>query len=419
MFSKPIQKWTATDVETLINKKVRESPNLEFKQDSLEGSKPKERHYRDVAKELIAMANAFGGYLIYGIKESHGGAAETITPVLQCEAIVDQFADSMRDRIEPMIQGMTCRAIVTEEDGHSGILVFHVPKSLKAPHRDSNTKEAYRRVGKSSAPISMIEIQDMTLSLQRNIDEIAARFRLAREDFDESHKKYEAELRQEAGDQAAVSFQCTSVPLADFSISDVVTNIHYRPVISRSSCSINGQNCNLSVSDGSPNWRPNLRGLYQEISGGLDVFRKIDDRGSIIERMHGSARPSQNSEFHSVYAEWLLPRFVQTLLWADRVRCAAGQPDLPFGVSVLLQLGSAQWRFFVLNQRFGHSFASHPDTNGRLFVFPEYQLGERDIINDVIQLFLTDLYNCFGISEAPSLSFELAQQFEEIDKLVD
>ena len=107
--TKPYQKWKTADVQELIvEPRAEETLRLDFKTDypHLLSSNKVERVKGRISllKDISAMANAAGGALIIGVRESgkkgEEGIAETIVPVKDAErlertisALVNQHLD--------------------------------------------------------------------------------------------------------------------------------------------------------------------------------------------------------------------------------------------------------------------------------------------------------------------------------------
>ena len=74
MFSKPVNQLNESDIQALVDNGEKESSILEFKQE-ISGS---DHEKKEIAKDVSAIANAGGGYLIVGIKEQDGQAKAVI-----------------------------------------------------------------------------------------------------------------------------------------------------------------------------------------------------------------------------------------------------------------------------------------------------------------------------------------------------
>jgi Schlafen, AlbA_2 len=191
VLEKPLETLAKADVDALIG--WSESESLEFNE-ALPGKDGKPdpwlsggnvaRYAKDeLFKEIVALANTAGGHLFVGIEESEDRPpiAKSIKPLPRCADLAERLKQAAYSLIEPPIRGLNAVGVSTTEDG-SGVVVFRVPQSRTAPHRSSD-RESYVRRGSESAPMTMREIQDLTIHLSRRIDELKARFESAHVEF--------------------------------------------------------------------------------------------------------------------------------------------------------------------------------------------------------------------------------------------
>lgn len=73
IFDKPLDALTEADIEALRERGVPEGPHLDYKRQlGAKGGKSKDWK-KELAKDVVAFANAYGGYLVYGVGEKRGG----------------------------------------------------------------------------------------------------------------------------------------------------------------------------------------------------------------------------------------------------------------------------------------------------------------------------------------------------------
>ncbi len=186
----PIYKLLAeldhNDIQRLIGEE--ESKTLDFKQDAYpepdtangqnkKEKKDKNEWRRELCKDISALANAEGGWIICGISEEDrkavdikglGAGSDFDKELLRLE----QVANS---QIEPPIRGLRFRAIDLPDPDKKGVIVIYVPRSPAAPHRSKLTWKFYLR--RSSG------VQDM------NISEVRTAFNLS-EAFDDRVRQF-------------------------------------------------------------------------------------------------------------------------------------------------------------------------------------------------------------------------------------
>lgn len=153
-----------SDFQLLIDNHVPEGPNLEYKEAAYSG---KASDIREMLRDVTALANAEGGYLVMGIREDHAGRAAAFSPVddprTRAQAITQACLDGIQERI-PNLE------IVSYEAGfNQGIIVIRVPESEQRPHmvaRDHNT-DFVCRYGTDKRAMTLGEIRELILGNSR------------------------------------------------------------------------------------------------------------------------------------------------------------------------------------------------------------------------------------------------------------
>lgn len=108
---------------------------IEFKrQEYRRDSNDKEKHKREICKDVTAMANAEGGYIFIGIQEDNG-MAQGFCPVKKPDKIENDVRNICRQSIEPAIQHLDVKTRSLEWNGKMVTLVIiHIPPSAQRPH---------------------------------------------------------------------------------------------------------------------------------------------------------------------------------------------------------------------------------------------------------------------------------------------
>jgi len=127
--SKPLDELNGDDIASLVTSAVREGRRIDFKE-SLPGGSDGEK--KEFLYDLSSFANAAGGDIIYGVKESEGSAVEVVLlegvnldqEILRLESIA-------LHGIDPRIPGLRLRAVPA---GSGFVLVVRIPRSWNAPH---------------------------------------------------------------------------------------------------------------------------------------------------------------------------------------------------------------------------------------------------------------------------------------------
>jgi len=106
-----------------------ESQALEFKRE-LPGKQDQDKH--EVCKDVVALANAEGGDLVYGIEEKDGVAGSIVGIITESADVAIRRINQVLDAgIEPRIHGLRIQQIPVS-DGY--VLILRVPSSYDGPH---------------------------------------------------------------------------------------------------------------------------------------------------------------------------------------------------------------------------------------------------------------------------------------------
>jgi hypothetical protein len=194
MFGKPLAAISAADIHSLVTEAVRESDVVEFKE-ALSGRGGRDGWHdgatsignaaRDkLVNEVIAFANAHGGTLVLGIAETDDkpARADKVIPIPRCAELAERVARALADTVDPPLAPFPV-VVPVRTEGEAGIIVFQVAASRNAPHRHRNTLESYVRRGEQAVPMTMREIQDLTLQVERGLALLEQRFAQSAERF--------------------------------------------------------------------------------------------------------------------------------------------------------------------------------------------------------------------------------------------
>lgn len=173
-----------THLQRLIEDGVKEGYSIEYKQ-ALPGNSDDDK--KEFLADITSLANARGGYLIYGISEerdSQGhttGIPETIIgcSIPNSDAELRRIENIARDGIEPRIIGTRLKAIPMPDGKY--VLVYYIPKSLHGPHvvTFKGVLRFYSRNAAGKYPLSVSEIRTAFLHAHQRIDQIR-QFRINR-----------------------------------------------------------------------------------------------------------------------------------------------------------------------------------------------------------------------------------------------
>ncbi len=175
MFHKPADEITAADIERLVTEGVEEGPTIDFKA-TLPGNSSADR--KELAADASSFANARGGYIVFGVEESEGVAADVVGLAgVNVDDEILRLESRVRDTIAPRIPGVR---VVHVRDLDSGpVLVMHVPKSWTGPHMVSlGDSRFYARGNRGKHQLDVMQIRDAFLGAR----EIPAMLRRLRDE---------------------------------------------------------------------------------------------------------------------------------------------------------------------------------------------------------------------------------------------
>src|SRR5262249_28010229 len=133
MHAKRLVDASTDDLLSFIHSEPPESDSLELKQTlpAKSGDDPwvrgddhvGDRARNELVEEVCAFANAHGGLLLVGVKESpdHPKRAAGVTPVPRCAELAVRLRLQFRDCIEPPLPAIEVEGIVTDSSG-SGVV---------------------------------------------------------------------------------------------------------------------------------------------------------------------------------------------------------------------------------------------------------------------------------------------------------
>lgn len=112
-------------INNLINEKIKESLNLDYK-------KELDERNNEIAKDISAFANASGGKIIYGVDEKDG--LPSSINWIESKGVKEKIEDIILTHIQPEIKGYDIYSIENSDNHSQAIFVVDIPESSDAPH---------------------------------------------------------------------------------------------------------------------------------------------------------------------------------------------------------------------------------------------------------------------------------------------
>lgn len=147
-FGKELEKLQINDILVLIQNKIDESQNLEYK----EPSENLDKDCNSLAETISGFLNTDGGILLYGVSEKREGAHRYPTGIEWCSTAKERLENLLKSRIQPWEEKIKIRRIASKEKEQGGIFVIEIPKSNNPPHMYNY--RYYQRLNFQTQPMS-------------------------------------------------------------------------------------------------------------------------------------------------------------------------------------------------------------------------------------------------------------------------
>jgi hypothetical protein len=169
---KSLDRLAEADLHTLVVNQVSEGKQIEYKL-LLPGESDGEK--KEFLADISSFANASGGDLLYGVRESSGIPDEICgVDASNADGEIARLESMIRDGIEPRIPGVRCVSIPLENG--KLVIVVRVPMSWAAPHMITyQIRNQWRFYGRSSNgkyPLDVNELRSAFLLSETAVDEI-------------------------------------------------------------------------------------------------------------------------------------------------------------------------------------------------------------------------------------------------------
>lgn len=417
MFDKRVTELNQEDIQRVVAEQVQEGAEVELKETlpCKKGIDPwitNEDRIGDYARnELLAVvigfANAYGGTLLLGIAQTSGkpARAATITPIRACADLAERFRLQCRDCIEPELPLIEITGVPIQRDG-AGVVVIRVPQSRMSPHRHTVTRECYARRADRTEKMTMREIQDLTLHVERGLNAIEHRFLQRCEKFPDKFRQFQRGYPQ------ALAMRATLVPLSPVEIEKVHNNELVRPPMVRFASRIgDGEPFELVIPHYIERWKPILRGTRG--IGRDDEFLLEQEifRDGLIEYNYFRRTKEQ---FRGLYSGWVMGLFANALCAAEIFRRAASTPSVEYGLEFeIVTYGEEPLPIgrYGVGRSFGRWLG--PLAEGQI-LFPRYNIGPPEEFQDVCRDFETDFWHSVGHDMDKLLTVDFEDAFNQL-----
>ena len=408
VLSKSAEEISPSDICAFVASAHPEGEQIEFKR-SLPTSKGKRDPWKDrgelgdkakteILEEVTAFANAYGGLLLLGIEESPmtPATASAVVPVSRCNDLAERFKLIFRDCVEPQIPNLEIFAV--SMSGDTGVVLFRVGRSYKAPHRVTKSLVCPIRRADRCEKMTMREIQEMTLNTFRGLDRIESR-------LSQRSDRFFHELDRLNVPDAAFGCRLTATPLyEDIGFERVFRHgglvdefkMPWRTI------KLNGQPISRMFTCNPVSWKALLRGARSErkipeVSRNNEavlITRKIDwnfyheiHNDGLIE--FGGVHEPNWQLFHFP-PPWIFTMFGNLLMWINNARKLSHSIGTEYVIEVELYLAAG--RPVPVDQYWDKYW----EPKSQKQKFPHYSIGEHTNINSLLAEFHRDAFHLVG-----------------------
>jgi Schlafen, AlbA_2 len=432
VFAGPIDEITFEHISDLADEKVEEGIRLEFKRTFSTSDGQPDKWMRDqsgigrnarndIAKEVVAFANAYGGVVIIGIDETDDHpkrarqlAFPQIPRVAEC---AEQLARALRGIVDPPLPMLEVRGIASGASGE-GVVVIRVGPSPSGPHGFGIPPATYVRHGSESKPLSMRELQSMFFERRTRLERVESRrrelSRLAQELWRQQLTGTLLKISKNeafAKHKPCFQFRCSLVPTDDLAIDNFPDQFLQigrspKPVIT-------GTAEVVVLPEFAQEWIRRYRAVEHARNSADQRYWQVSlesdgaiNQMSIVAKVD-PIRGTHETDLFKIAPAWYARVVLQGIVLAEWLRRWAARPDVEYALDGEFNNNGAH---VVSDPNFNETEAvSWP----RESIGP-YSVGSRATFQATFDVIERELWDAFGLRRPSPLKFDLAEVFRSI-----
>lgn len=178
LFNKPLDELEEADLQSLIDDQIAEKQIVDYKKGlNLDSEEPRAEFRRDVT----SFANALGGHLVFGMKETDGFPTELCgMDIPNFEAFRLRIDAILQTKVTPRVPGYRVHCLRLANG--KAATVISIPKSFAKPHQVTVDKDDFQFWARNSAGKYRLSVDELrTVILQsETLTERIRNFRLER-----------------------------------------------------------------------------------------------------------------------------------------------------------------------------------------------------------------------------------------------
>ncbi|HVA11937.1 MAG TPA: ATP-binding protein [Stellaceae bacterium] len=407
LMSKSLGDLTLEDIQALCDEGTLEDQYIDFKENLSErrdsgaswnagNDAIAPRAVNALARVAVAFANAEGGWIVLGVREDGAppSRASEILPLRACHDLARRLRQSLYARIDPVPTGLDVRGIETTGDG-AGVVVIRAPASPYAPHGviSDNGRECYLRRNDECRPMTMRDIQERTLEIERGLASLHATFAEQRREFEN--------LEALPGDVLAAA-----IPVVESFMGCIITAVPTRGGLSLDKpyrrdwaaycrrdwiARDQGAREHLLYShlDTAVGFRPTLRGAIARYATQTLVRQLVITSSGVISYAYKDFENLQG-----IFLGWVGGDVLNILKIVDAFRQIVGQADAEYALAVRLEKRGAN--DFALAPFGVHNFGFQDGTLRSPVDLPIWRVGSTPEFGDTVLGVMNDVCNAAG-----------------------
>lgn len=152
-------------IEQAVTGEVAEGTDLDWKRSAPALKADPDRE--EFAKDVAAMANSGGGWIVYGIAEKQGEAntADSVTPVIWGTDHEQKFRQVAYALVAPPVAGLEFHPVPWDDGGY--VVGMRVPASLDVPHFASFRQDGFRAPRRDGAHTQYMDTRQIEDAFRR------------------------------------------------------------------------------------------------------------------------------------------------------------------------------------------------------------------------------------------------------------
>lgn len=413
IFNLPLDLIEIVHVEQLVSSQAEESPSLELKRALATRDGQPDRWMRDqtaigniarddIAKEVVAFANAYGGIIVLGIDETDDNpkrAQSVFQPLIpRVHDCAERLMLALRGVIDPPLPVLEARGI--EVSDGSGVIVVRVGASSSAPHGFGRPPNAYVRRGSNSEPLTMRDVQSIFYERRTRLERISkiaqeqSVLALARSRQWRTNKMLVPGSNQALDAETGVLFQLSLISSEDLGVDNLPDLFHRKQF----RCPQPNLNSMVDIPGWSNQW---MRG-YRSVSYGSGYSGKVSEVTLRADGVITILLVHADSRFHQ---SWFSMVLAQSFFLADWFRRWLHRPDIEFVVHGQFQKAGNP----AIPQNNGHFdiWVSIPWESAEIGPYSLTSRSNFPTTHDVIE---RELWDLFGSVRANPLKIDWNQE---------